>query len=73
MNTILVLMVHGGDDRIDLIYFLSSILTVLLPVGIFIVMAVLFFRAYARRTEADGGGAPPAGKTDAPSGVGQGL
>ena len=73
MNTLLVLMLDGGHGHIDLIYFWSSILTVVLPVGVFILMAVLFFRAYARRTEADGGGAPPVRKSDVPSGAGRGL
>ena len=69
MNILFVLLLHGGDDRVDLIYFWSSILTVLLPVGVFILMAVLFFRAYARRTDADGGGAPPVRKSEVPTGT----
>jgi hypothetical protein len=62
MNSLLVL--HGGEGHIDLVYFLSSVLTVLLPVGVFVVLAVLFFRAYARRSEADGGGPPPARRAE---------
>ncbi|MGH7569403.1 MAG: hypothetical protein ACREL9_10625 [Gemmatimonadales bacterium] len=51
-------LLHGGDERLNLAYFWSSILIVLLPVATFVVLAVLVIRAYRRRREADGGGDP---------------
>ena len=51
--------VHGGDPRTDLAYFWASILTILLPVSAFVVLAFLLVRGYFRRSEPDGGGPPP--------------
>jgi len=45
----LLALLHGGDDRIDLIYFWSSILMVLLPLAIFTTLAVLLVKAYRKR------------------------
>ena len=45
-------MVHGSDDRMELVYFLASILTILLPVSIFITMAWLLTRQYFRERRA---------------------
>lgn len=47
-------LLHGGDDRIDLIYFWSSILIVLLPLTIFTVMAYLLVKAYRSRERGAG-------------------
>jgi lipopolysaccharide export LptBFGC system permease protein LptF len=52
------LVLHGSDSRMELAYFWSAILIVLLPVGVFITIAVLLWRGYRRRSEADGGGPP---------------
>ena len=59
MTPALLLLLHGGDDRVDLIYFWSSLLIVILPVTVFVTMGVLAVRAYRRRQVADGGGEPP--------------
>jgi hypothetical protein len=56
--TLATLLLHG-DDRMDLVYFWSSLLTVLLPATVFVVLAVLVVRGYFRRKTADGGGPPP--------------
>lgn len=52
------LVLHGSDSRMELAYFWSAILIVLLPVGVFSTIAVLLWRGYRRRREADGGGPP---------------
>ena len=49
---------HGADERMNLAYFWSSILIVLLPLAAFTTIAVLLVRGYLRRTERDGGGEP---------------
>lgn len=53
-----LLALHGTDGRMDLAYFWSAILIVLLPVAVFVTMAVLLVRGYRRRRVADGGGDP---------------
>jgi hypothetical protein len=47
INTSLALLslLHGGDDRMDLIYFWSSIVMVLLPLTIFITLTYLMVKA----------------------------
>ena len=45
-------LVHGSDERMELVYFLASILTILLPVSIFITMAWLLTRQYFRERRA---------------------
>ena len=55
-----LLLLHGGDAKMDLIYFWSAILIVILPLGVFITLGVLVTRGYYRRRVADGGGEPPA-------------
>jgi len=50
----LLALLHGGDDRIDLIYFWSSILMVLLPLAIFTTLAVLLVKAYRSRERGAG-------------------
>jgi len=48
MNALLVLL-HGGGDRMDLIYFWSAILIVLLPLAIFVTIGVLLVKGYRKR------------------------
>ena len=45
-------LVHGGDERMELLYFLASILIILLPIGIFITMTWLLARQYIRERRA---------------------
>ena len=45
-------LLHGTDARMELVYFLASILTILLPVTIFIGMAWLLARQYFRERRA---------------------
>jgi hypothetical protein len=47
------------DGQMDLAYFWSSLLTIALPVGVFVALGVLTVRGYFRRKTADGGGPPP--------------
>lgn len=51
--TVLTLF-HGGDDRMDLIYFWSSILIVFLPLTIFTVLTYLLVKAYRNRERGAG-------------------
>ena len=41
-------LVHGNDERMDLLYFLASLLIIVLPVTVFITMAWLLTRQYFR-------------------------
>jgi hypothetical protein len=43
-----LMLLHGTDPRMELIYFLASVLTVLLPVSLFIYMAYRLFRTFLR-------------------------
>jgi len=45
---VLLLLLHGGDDRMDLIYFWSAILIVLLPIAIFVTIGYLLWRGYRK-------------------------
>lgn len=57
MNVALaIVLLHGGDDRIDLIYFLSSLLIVALPLGVFTWMAYVLTKAYFRKMREKGEG-----------------
>jgi hypothetical protein len=49
MNPALLVLLHGGDDRMDLIYFWSAILIVLLPIAIFGTIGYLLVKAYRKR------------------------
>lgn len=51
-----VVLLHGGDGHIDLIYFWSSILIVLLPLSVFITLTYLLVKAYRNRERGAGGG-----------------
>lgn len=42
-------LLHGGEDRMDLIYFWSSIVMVFLPLTIFITLTWLVVKAYRKR------------------------
>ena len=42
-------LLHGGDDRMDFIYFLSAVFMVLLPLTIFITLTYLAVKAYRKR------------------------
>ncbi len=57
-----LLLLHG-DDSLDLVYFWSSILIVLLPVGTFVVIAYLLIKGYRRRerTSTEHGAVGPGG------------
>jgi hypothetical protein len=78
MSAFLLLLQHAhGDEGTELAYFWASILTILLPIGAFVALAVLTVRGYLRRTQPDGGGEPPMrnaefgmrnGASDVPSG-----
>ena len=64
MSAFLLLLQHAhGDEATELAYFWASILTILLPIGAFVALAVLTVRGYFRRTQPDGGGPPPQRKT----------
>ena len=52
----LLALLHGGDDRVDLIYFWSAILIVLLPIAIFATIAFLLVKGYRRRERGAGSG-----------------
>lgn len=45
-------LLHGGDERMEWLYFWASILIILLPVSIFITMAWLVARQYFRERRA---------------------
>jgi hypothetical protein len=51
-----LVVLHGGDGHIDLVYFWSAVVMAGIPVGVFVVIGFLAVRAYFRRREADGGG-----------------
>jgi len=47
-NLVLLVLLHRGDDRMDLIYFWSAILIVLLPISIFVTIAYKLWRGYRK-------------------------
>jgi len=51
-----LLVLHGGNGHLDLVYFWSAVVMAGIPVGVFVVIGFLAVRAYFRRREADGGG-----------------
>ena len=51
---VLLVLLHGGDDRMDFIYFLSAVFMVLLPLTIFITLSYLAVKAYRRRERGAG-------------------
>lgn len=57
-------LVHGGDERMELLYFLASILIILLPVGVFVTMAWLLGRQYLRDRRAAAAEKAAAGNPD---------
>jgi hypothetical protein len=48
MSLTLLALLHGGGDRMDLIYFWSAILIVLLPITIFVTIGYLLWRGYRK-------------------------
>jgi hypothetical protein len=52
----LLVLLHGGGDRMDLIYFWSAILIVLLPIAIFVTIGYLLVKGYRRRERGAGSG-----------------
>lgn len=48
MNLALLVLLHGGDDRMDLIYFWSAILIVLLPITIFVTIGYKLWQGYRK-------------------------
>lgn len=60
-------LVHG-DERMEWLYFWASILTILLPVTIFITMAWLLVRQYFRERRAAAAPPPVADAPPSPPG-----
>lgn len=52
------LLLHGGDDRMDLIYFWSSILIVTLPLTVFGVLTYYLVKGYRKREQGAGSSNP---------------
>ena len=57
-------LVHGGDERMELLYFLASILIILLPVGVFMTMGWFLVRQYLRERRAAAAEKAAAGHPD---------
>jgi hypothetical protein len=49
-----LVLLHGGDDRMDFIYFLSAVFMVLLPLTIFTVLTYWLVKAYRNRERGAG-------------------
>lgn len=45
----LLILQHGADDRIDLIYFFSALVIVALPLTVFTTLAYLVVKGYLKR------------------------
>jgi hypothetical protein len=52
MMPVTLTVLHGTDTRMELIYFLVSVMTVLLPVTIFTAIAVLMVKGMKRERAA---------------------
>ena len=63
-------MVHGGDERMELLYFLASILIIVLPVSVFTTMAWLLTRQYFRDRRAAAAAAAAEKAAPGPGNVG---
>jgi uncharacterized membrane protein len=48
MTLALLVLLHRGGDRMDLIYFWGAILIVLLPVAIFVTIGYLLWKGYRK-------------------------
>ncbi len=59
MSLALLVLLHGGGDRMDLIYFWSAILIVLLPVGVFVAIGYWLVKMYRREHHAGNPGRRP--------------
>lgn len=55
-----VLWLQNDMPQLDRVYFWSSLVIVILPVGVFAFISWRLWRAYRRRREPDGGGDPRA-------------
>ena len=53
MMPVALLLLHGGDSRMDLAYFWSAILIVLLPMATFVTIAYLLIKAYRNRERSE--------------------
>jgi hypothetical protein len=56
MTMLASLLLLHGSDRMDVVYFWSSIVIVALPIAVFVTIAVLAVRGYFSRRAPDGGG-----------------
>jgi len=53
MTPALLVLMHGGGDRMDLIYFWSAILIVLLPIAIFVTIGYLLLAGVPQGAQAE--------------------
>jgi hypothetical protein len=53
-------LLQNDMPELDRVYFWSSLVIVIVPVGVFSWISWLLWRAYRRRREPDGGGDPQA-------------
>lgn len=51
MTVLAILLLHGGDDRMDLLYFWSSILIVALPLIVFGALTYFLVKQYRKREQ----------------------
>lgn len=63
-------LVHGGDERMDLMYFLASLIIIVLPVTVFVTMTWLIARQYFRDRRAAAAAAAAAKAAPGQSNVG---
>jgi lipopolysaccharide export LptBFGC system permease protein LptF len=49
----LLALLHGGDDRMEAVYFWSAILIVLLPVSLFVTLGVWLWKKYRKERAAN--------------------
>jgi hypothetical protein len=65
-----LVLLHGSDARMEWVYFLASILTILLPTAIFGTLTYLLVRAYWRERRAAGAPLPSPKAAPQPGDVG---
>jgi hypothetical protein len=56
----MLLVLQNDMPQLDRVYFWSSLVIVILPVGVFSYISWKLWRAYRHRQEPDGGGDPQA-------------
>jgi hypothetical protein len=49
----LLLLLHGDDSGMGLVYVLASVVALMLPVGVFGYIGYRLFRAYRKETQAE--------------------